>query len=53
MPATVAFGGIPNWATGVTQINFTVPQGVPPGPQPVVVSVGGVPSPGVNLNITQ
>lgn len=35
------FIGIPTWAVGVTQINFTIPASVPPGPQPVVVTVGG------------
>jgi uncharacterized protein (TIGR03437 family) len=35
------FIGIPSWAVGVTQINFTIPSTVAPGPQPVVVTVGG------------
>jgi uncharacterized protein (TIGR03437 family) len=38
---TPQFLGIPSWAVGVTQINFTIPSSVPPGPQPVVVTVGG------------
>jgi uncharacterized protein (TIGR03437 family) len=37
----------------VTQINFTVPPGVPPGPQPVVVTVGGVASTAGTLMVTQ
>jgi uncharacterized protein (TIGR03437 family) len=38
---TLDFIGIPSWAVGVTQINFTIPSSVAPGPQPVVVTVGG------------
>jgi uncharacterized protein (TIGR03437 family) len=38
--STFAFIGIPSWSVGVTQINFTIPPNVPPGPQPVVVTVG-------------
>jgi uncharacterized protein (TIGR03437 family) len=38
---TLQYLGIPSWAVGVTQINFTVPSTVAPGPQPVVVTVGG------------
>ncbi|MGA2119914.1 MAG: hypothetical protein ABSH56_34880 [Bryobacteraceae bacterium] len=45
------FVGIPNGLAGVTQINFTVPAGLAPGAQPVVVTVGGVASPAVNLKI--
>ena len=50
--ATVAFAGVPNGLSGVTQINFTVPLNVPAGVQPVVVTVGGVASPPVNLNVS-
>jgi len=46
------FVGIPTWSAGVTQINFTVPANAPLGPQPVVVTVGGVASPPVMLNVT-
>jgi len=53
VPATIDFIGIPNWGVGVTQINFTVPAGVPLGPQPVVVTIGGVASPPVTLTVTQ
>ncbi len=42
--ATTTFVGIPVGYVGVTQVNFTVPAGVPPGTQNVVVSVGGVAS---------
>ncbi len=52
VPATIDFMGIPH-LVGVTQINFTVPSGTPLGPQPVVVTVGGVASPAVTLTITQ
>jgi uncharacterized protein (TIGR03437 family) len=37
--APVLFAGIPPGLVGVTQVNFQVPQ-VPPGDQPVVVTVG-------------
>jgi uncharacterized protein (TIGR03437 family) len=40
--AAIAFVGVPNGLSGVTQINFVVPEGVPSGDQPVVVTVGGV-----------
>jgi uncharacterized protein (TIGR03437 family) len=52
VPAMIDFAGIPD-LVGVTQINFTVPTGVPVGPQPVVVTVGSVSSPPVTLTITQ
>jgi uncharacterized protein (TIGR03437 family) len=42
--AAVSFIGIPYWAVGVTQINFTIPAGTPTGAQPVIVTVGGQPS---------
>jgi uncharacterized protein (TIGR03437 family) len=40
VPAGLAFIGIPSGLVGVTQINFTIPQNAPTGPQPVVVTVG-------------
>jgi adhesin/invasin len=52
-PAQVLFIGNPGWGVGVTQINFTVPQNVNSGPQPLVVTVGSTPSPAVQLTITQ
>jgi uncharacterized protein (TIGR03437 family) len=52
VPATVAFEGIPSGFVGVTQINFTVPA-VPTGPQPVIVTVGGVSTQAATVNITQ
>ena len=45
--------GIPWGLVGVVQVNYQVPSGVASGPQPVVVSVGGVPSAPATLNITQ
>ena len=52
IPATINTMGIPSWAAGVTQIDFTIPSTAPTGPQPVVVTVGGVASPPVTLNVT-
>ena len=50
--APIAFVGIPSGLAGATQINFVVPA-VPTGLQPVIVTVGGFPSPAVTLTITQ
>jgi len=52
-PATIAFIGITPGLVGETQVNFTVPAGVAPGVQPVVVTVGGFSSAPANLTITQ
>ena len=49
--AVVRFIGITPGTAGVTQINFTVPAALAPGVLPVVVSVGGVASPFVNLTV--
>ena len=55
---TVTFGGVPIPASnifyagvstccaGLYQLDFTVPQGTPAGNQSLVITVGGVPSPG-------
>jgi len=51
--AKIAFLGIPSGLVETPQINFVVPANAPLGNQPVVVSVGGVPSPPVMLTITQ
>jgi uncharacterized protein (TIGR03437 family) len=51
--ANTTFIGIPPGLVGVMQINFTIPQNVPPGPQPVVVTIGGVLSAPVTLTVTQ
>jgi uncharacterized protein (TIGR03437 family) len=53
VPATVKFAGVSNGLVGVTQINFVVPDGLAAGPQPVVVTVGGVSAPPATLTITQ
>jgi uncharacterized protein (TIGR03437 family) len=46
------FVGTPSWSVGVTQINFQVPASAIPGaPLEIVVTVGGVQSASVNLNI--
>jgi uncharacterized protein (TIGR03437 family) len=47
------FVGIPPGLVGVTQINFQIPPDVPPGPQPVVVTIGGVASAPATLTVTQ
>jgi uncharacterized protein (TIGR03437 family) len=51
VPAFLQFVGIGPSLVGAAQVNFTVPASVPPGPQPVVVTVGGVASPPVNLTV--
>jgi uncharacterized protein (TIGR03437 family) len=51
--APIDFIGIPSWAVGITQINFTVPTNVPLGPQLVYVTVGDAVSfPGI-FTVTQ
>jgi uncharacterized protein (TIGR03437 family) len=49
--APVAFVGIPYGLVGVTQINTTVPAGLTPGKQPVVVKVGNASSMPVNFTV--
>ena len=57
LPVTASIGGVPlpqsaiayagsapGDASGVFQVNLLVPSGLAPGPQPIVVSVGGIPS---------
>lgn len=51
--ATINFIGIPSGLVGVTQINFTIPSGLTPGVQPVVVTVGTAMSPPANITVTQ
>jgi uncharacterized protein (TIGR03437 family) len=48
-----AYNGMPAWAIGLTQINFTVPSGAPLGAQPVLVSIGGATSAAATLLVTQ
>jgi uncharacterized protein (TIGR03437 family) len=50
--ATIDFIGIPSGLVGVTQINVQVPNGIPFGAQPVVVTVGGVASAAATITIT-
>jgi len=50
--ASIAFHGIPYFLVGVTQINFVVPAGLTPGPQPVVVTVGTAMSKAATFTIT-
>ncbi|HXA52103.1 MAG TPA: protease pro-enzyme activation domain-containing protein [Candidatus Acidoferrum sp.] len=52
-PATLSYAGVPPGLAGVVQVNYQVPAQVPLGAQSVVVTVSGVPSPAVSLNITQ
>jgi adhesin/invasin len=49
----IQFIGVPSWAVGLTQINFTVPSSVPLGVQQVVVTVGGVASAPAKFTVTQ
>uniref|UniRef100_Q01UW0 Peptidase S8 and S53, subtilisin, kexin, sedolisin n=1 Tax=Solibacter usitatus (strain Ellin6076) TaxID=234267 RepID=Q01UW0_SOLUE len=51
VPAPVVFNGLPSGLAGVTQLNFTVPNGVGSGVQDVVVTVGSVASPAAKLTI--
>jgi uncharacterized protein (TIGR03437 family) len=50
-PAFLQFVGIAPGLLGVAQVNFIVPGSVAPGSRPVVVTVGGVTSPPVNLTV--
>jgi uncharacterized protein (TIGR03437 family) len=52
VPATIDFVGIPTWAVGVLQINYTIPPEAPLGAQPVAVSVGTVASVPATLTVT-
>jgi uncharacterized protein (TIGR03437 family) len=53
IPASLSYAGIPPGLVGVVQVNYQVPAQAAQGAQPVVVTVSGVASPAVNLNITQ
>jgi uncharacterized protein (TIGR03437 family) len=52
LPAAVSFAGVTSGLVGESQVNFTIPPDVTPGPQPVVVTVGGVSSPPALLTVT-
>jgi uncharacterized protein (TIGR03437 family) len=49
--APITFIGIPAGYVGVTQVNFTVPDGVAPGVQPVVVTIGTANSASAKLRV--
>jgi minor extracellular serine protease Vpr len=49
--ATVSFSGLAPGFPGLYQVNFTVPSGLSAGSQPVIVSIGSVSSPAVNLPV--
>jgi len=51
--AKTYFAGIPWGLVGVLQINYQVPPTAPLGPQPVVVTIGGVASQPATLQVTQ
>ena len=51
--AGVVFYGIPLGLAGVVQINFVVPSNLPPGPQPLLVTVNGQPSQAATFTVTQ
>jgi uncharacterized protein (TIGR03437 family) len=51
LTAPTTFVGIPEALVGVVQINYTVPANAPLGPQPIVVTVGGVASTAATLTI--
>ncbi len=53
LAAKIQFIGVPYGLAGVTQINFTIPANIAPGPQQVVVNVGGVQSQSALLTVTQ
>jgi uncharacterized protein (TIGR03437 family) len=50
--AAIDFIGIPSGLVGVTQINVQVPNGIPTGPQSVVVTVGAAASAPATITIT-
>jgi uncharacterized protein (TIGR03437 family) len=50
-PALLQFAGLTPGTLGTMQVNFYVPANAKPGPQPVVVTVGGVASPPLNLTV--
>jgi uncharacterized protein (TIGR03437 family) len=50
--ALVSFYGLTPGVVGLTQVNYLIPAGVAPGPQPVVVTVGGVASQAATIEVT-
>jgi uncharacterized protein (TIGR03437 family) len=51
VPAEVLFAGQPSWLPGVSQVNIRIPDGVPGGEQPLVLSAAGVEAPPVRIRI--
>uniref|UniRef100_Q01UW2 Peptidase S8 and S53, subtilisin, kexin, sedolisin n=1 Tax=Solibacter usitatus (strain Ellin6076) TaxID=234267 RepID=Q01UW2_SOLUE len=49
--AAVTFAGLQSGTAGVMQVNFTIPAATPLGAQPVVISVGGLPSPAATVTV--
>jgi adhesin/invasin len=43
--AVTSYAGLAPTFAGLYQVNFTVPSGLTPGNQPIVLTVGGVPTP--------
>jgi uncharacterized protein (TIGR03437 family) len=50
-PAFIQYAAISPGLVGTLQVNFTVPGSIPPGKQPVVITVGGVSSPPVYITV--
>ncbi|MBZ5592251.1 MAG: S8 family serine peptidase [Acidobacteriia bacterium] len=50
-PAFVQFSGLAPSYSGLYQVNVTIPSGVSPGIQPVVLKINGVASPTANLPV--
>jgi uncharacterized protein (TIGR03437 family) len=51
LPARIQFASLAPGTVGIAQVAFVIPPSVPPGEQPVVVTVGDAPSPPVNLTV--
>jgi uncharacterized protein (TIGR03437 family) len=43
--SNILYAGVAPCCAGLYQVNFTVPAGTPSGNQPLVITVGGIPSP--------
>jgi uncharacterized protein (TIGR03437 family) len=51
LPAAIQSMGIPSGYAGIVQITYTVPDDTPPGAQPIIVTVGSVPSNAANVTV--